>query len=73
MEKILLVENNRQELDAIARFLKNHGYDILTAADGKSLWFAKDQDGGTSDALMPSISFNSSSRRIRRWLFSGLA
>lgn len=35
MEKILLVENNRRELDAIARFLKNHGYDILTAADGK--------------------------------------
>jgi DNA-binding NtrC family response regulator len=36
METILLVEDDVHEQRAIARFLKNRGYEVLTAADGEA-------------------------------------
>jgi DNA-binding response OmpR family regulator len=35
MDKILLVEDDAREQRAIAAFLKNHGYEVLTAADSE--------------------------------------
>jgi CheY-like chemotaxis protein len=35
MPKILMIEDNEQNRDALARRLQRHGYDVITAVDGQ--------------------------------------
>ena len=35
MPKILMIEDNEQNRDALSRRLQRHGYDVITAIDGR--------------------------------------
>lgn len=35
MPKILMIEDNEQNRDALSRRLQRHGYDVITASDGR--------------------------------------
>jgi CheY-like chemotaxis protein len=35
MPKILMIEDNEQNRDALSRRLQRHGYDVMTAVDGR--------------------------------------
>ena len=66
--KLLLVDDDLEQLDLLSYALRRQGYEVLTAADGEqglARWRADEPDLVILDGMMPKLNGFEATRRIR--------